>query len=44
MEQVVVAWFVSGLFSCGFAVPGLFCPCDQGKSDVKVMLLLTWAG
>lgn len=37
MEQVVVAWFVSGLFSCGFAVPGLFCPCDQGKSDVKVM-------
>lgn len=38
MEQVLVAWLVSGLVSCGFAVPGLSCPCDCGKSDAAADL------
>lgn len=33
IEQVLVAWFVSGLVSRVFAAPGLSCPCDRGKSD-----------
>lgn len=38
MEQVLVAWFESGLVSWFFAVPGLFCPCAHGKIDAAADL------